>query len=83
MLALVDMAISWNVQGLGSPQKHLKVLRQLGHLKTDLALMQESQLREEDFHRLKRHWVGELLGSPSIGLLINAYSTLSDINTGL
>lgn len=59
--------ISWNVQGLRSPRKRIKILRHLHCLNTDIALLQEAHLKETDFHRMHTFWVGEVIGSPSHG----------------
>lgn len=57
--------ISWNVKGLRSPNKRIKILRYLKRLRPDIAFLQETHLAEEDFHRLAKLWVGQVLGSPS------------------
>lgn len=31
--------ISWNVKGLRSPHKHMKILRHLKHLQVDVAIL--------------------------------------------
>lgn len=59
--------VTWNIQGLRSPRKRSKILRHLKRLKADLALLQETHLAEEDFHRLKKWWVGEVVGSKARG----------------
>lgn len=59
--------LTWNVQGLRSPQKRSKILRHLHTLKVDIAFLQETHLPEKDFFRLKKLWVGEEVGSPAIG----------------
>lgn len=58
---------SWNVKGLKSPHKRGMVLRHLKKLRTDVALLQETHLPERDFQRMRKQWVGEVVGSPAIG----------------
>lgn len=60
-------SVTWNVQGLRFPQKRMKVLRHLKRLWADVALLQELHFREADFPRMKRLWVGEVVGSQSEG----------------
>lgn len=58
---------SWNVQGLRTPRKRMRVLRHLKMLKVDIALLQESHLAEKNFSRLKRLWVENVQGSLAKG----------------
>lgn len=58
---------SWNVKGLRSPNKRSKILRHLKKLDTDVALLQETHLAEKDLNRLKKTWVGEVIGSTGTG----------------
>lgn len=55
----------WNVKGLRSLTKKTKVLRHLKKLHTDIALLQETPLGTQDYFRLKKFWVGEVVGSPA------------------
>lgn len=48
----------WNVKGLRSPQKRMKVLRHLRKLKTDVAMLQETHLHSQDFFRMRKLWMG-------------------------
>lgn len=59
--------LSWNVQGLRSPNKRMQILRYLKKIKPDIALLQETNLRADTFFRLKKLWVGEVYGSPVKG----------------
>ncbi|XP_040285891.1 exodeoxyribonuclease-like [Bufo bufo] len=59
--------VTWNVKGLRSPHKRLMVLRHLKKLHADIALLQEMHLGAIDFRRMKKLWVGEVIGSPSDG----------------
>lgn len=59
--------VSWNVRGLGTPQKRSAVLRHLKQLQADIALLQETLLRVEDFPQMEKQWVGKAVGSPSGG----------------
>lgn len=45
--------------------KDSKVYGHLRRLRADIALLQETHLGESDFQRLKRLWVGQVIGSPS------------------
>lgn len=36
-------------------------------MRTDIAFLQETHLGEQDFQRLKKLWVGEVIGSPALG----------------
>lgn len=45
-------AITWNVKGLRSPNKWMKVIRLLKRYKLDAVFLQESHLPESDFQRL-------------------------------
>lgn len=58
---------TWNVKELRSPNKRSKVLRHLKKLGTDIALLHETHLAATDYYRLKKGWVGEVLGSPGSG----------------
>lgn len=66
--------VSWNVKGLCSPYKRIRVLRHLKKLKTNIAMLQETHLPAHGFHRMCKLWVGEVVGSPAIdrkaGILI-------------
>lgn len=55
--------VSWNVKGLRSTSKRMRVRRHLKRLRADVALLQETHLSEQDFHRMRRVWVGEVRGS--------------------
>lgn len=59
--------VSWNVQGMRSPNKRMRVLRHLRKLKADIALLQETHLGEQDYFRLRKLWVGKVFGSPAQG----------------
>lgn len=59
--------ISWNVKGLRSPNKRMKILRHLKRHKVNIALLQETHLQVEDYHRMRKLWVGEVVGSPALG----------------
>lgn len=52
---------------MGSPNKRMRIFRHLKTLKTDVALLQETHLKKEDYFRLKKLWVGEVYGSPAKG----------------
>lgn len=54
---------SWNVKGLNGPVKRGKILSHIKNLKTDIAFLQETHLRNSDQLRLKRHWVGQIFHS--------------------
>lgn len=43
------------------------ILRHLKILCTDIALLQETHLPKSDFNRMKKLWVGEVVGSPAVG----------------
>lgn len=58
--------ISWNIKGLRSPTKRMKILRHLKRLKADVALLQETHLEGKDFFRMQKLWVGKVVGSASI-----------------
>lgn len=62
----VQPFISWNVKGLRSPSKRASILLHLKQLKTDIALLQKTNLGQEDFVRMHRQWVGQVLGSPAV-----------------
>lgn len=59
--------VTWNVKGLKSPQKRGMILRHLKKLHTDIALLQETHLLQADFPRMRKLWVGDVVGSPAIG----------------
>lgn len=59
--------VSWNVKGLRSPNKRMKILRPLKCMREDVALLQEAHLAEQDFQCLKKLWVGEVFGFPASG----------------
>lgn len=54
---------SWNVKGLNGPVKRGKIFSYIKNLKTDIAFLQETHLRNSDQLRLKRHWVGQIFHS--------------------
>ncbi|XP_056391772.1 uncharacterized protein LOC130284889 [Hyla sarda] len=58
--------ITWNVKGLKSPQKRIKILRYLKCLGPDIVLLQETHLVEADFLRMQKLWVGRALGSSAV-----------------
>lgn len=72
--------VSWNVKGLRTPAKRLKILRHLKRLKMDIALLQETHLKSPDFQRMKKLWVGTVLGSDAsnrrAGVLILIHKNL-------
>lgn len=53
---------SWNVKGLWSPAKRMMSWRRLKKMKIDVAMLQETHLQENDFQRMCRLWVGEVVG---------------------
>ena len=67
----------------------MKILRHLKRLKADIALLQETHLSASDFPRMKKLWVGTVLGSEAVGrkagvlLLIhrNLPCTVQAVNT--
>lgn len=59
--------VTWNVKGLRSPHKQGMILRHLHKRHTDVALFQETHLPEKDFGRMKKRWVGEVVGSLAMG----------------
>lgn len=66
-LSMADMkVISWNVKGLCSPMKCMKVLHHLKRLRADIALLQETYLAEADFFWPKKLWVEEVVGYPAV-----------------
>lgn len=65
--AKMTRIVSWNVKGLRSPQKRAMVLKHLRKLGADIAILQETHLKKEDFFRMKKFWVGEVVGSPAQG----------------
>lgn len=54
--------ISWNVKGLRSPQKRMMVLRHLKKLRADIVLLQETHLGKDDLKRMRKLWVGKVIG---------------------
>lgn len=81
---------NWNVKGLNHPIKRSKVLTHLKNLKTDIAFLTETHMRNSDHVGLKRGWVGQVFHScfasksRGAGILINrsvlfaASETISD-----
>ena len=55
--------ISWNVKGLNGPVKRGRIFSHLRNLKTDIAFLQETHLRNLDQLRLKKQWVGQIFHS--------------------
>lgn len=45
----------------------MRVLRHLKKLKADIALLQETHMKAEDYFRLKKLWVGEVYGFLAVG----------------
>lgn len=56
--------ISWNVRELHSPYKRMKIIKHLKRLHTDIALLQDSYMSENDFHGIQILWVGKAIGAP-------------------
>lgn len=52
----------WNVKGLRSPFKRLKILCPVKRLKTDITLFQETHLTSPDLHHMKKLCIGTVLG---------------------
>lgn len=50
-----------------SKDSDTKILRSLKKLHVDVALLQETHLLTENFDRLKKNWVGEVIGFSGIG----------------
>lgn len=51
---MVDLNVfSWNVRGLNSPIKRTRCLQFMHHNNVDIALIQESHLKQEDVHRFQ------------------------------
>lgn len=63
-----------NVKGLRSSSKRASVLCHLKRMKADVAELQETHLRREDFVMMRKQWVGHVFGSPAVerkaGILI-------------
>lgn len=59
--------VSWNVKGLRTPNKRMQVLRHLKRLRPDVAMIQETHLREGELALMKKLWVGSVFGSASRG----------------
>lgn len=55
--------VSWNTKGLNTAMKRGRVLGHLKKLKTDIAFLQETHLRNQDHFRLRKGWVGQLFHS--------------------
>ena len=55
--------LSWNVKGTGHPIKRSRVLLHLKHLKTDIAFIQETHMRNTDHVRLRKSWVSQVFHS--------------------
>lgn len=58
--------VSWNVKGLRSHNKHMAILRHLKRLKADIALLQKTHLKTEDFNCMCKLWVRQVFGSPAV-----------------
>lgn len=59
--------VKWNVKDLHRPYKRASILRHLKRLKADISLLQETHLGQDDFIRMRKHWVGRVLGSAARG----------------
>lgn len=72
--------VSWKVKELQAPHKRLAILHHLKQLKTEIALLQETNLSLEDFNRMHKLWVGQVYGSASVkgkaGVLILSHKNL-------
>lgn len=55
--------VSWNIDGCHHGIKRKKILTYLKQKKTDIALIQESHLNDEESAKLKRDWVGQIFYS--------------------
>lgn len=63
----IKKIVSWNVKGLRSPYKLMKILRHSQWVRTDVALLQETHLDAADFFRMKRLWVRQVLVLALVG----------------
>lgn len=59
--------MSWNVKGLRSPYKLMKIHKHSQWVRTDVALLQEAHLDAADFFRMKRLWIRQVLVSAAVG----------------
>lgn len=59
--------VSWNIKGLRSLHKWMKVLRYLKRLQPDVVFLQKTHLKTEDFQRMNKLWVALVFGSSAVG----------------
>lgn len=73
--------VSWNINGCGNPVKQKKVLLYLKRRQADLALIQETHLRDDEAKKFKRDWVGQVyyssFSSEKNGVLILVHKRLN------
>ncbi len=53
----------WNVDGLNSPVKRMRILCHLAKLQSEIALLQETHLTQAEAAKLKQKWVGQVYHS--------------------
>lgn len=63
---LIMKIVSWNVKGLRSSNKRMKILSFQKRYHPDIVFLQETHLTEADFYRMNKLWVGQTYGSPVV-----------------
>lgn len=54
---------TWNIRGIHHPVKRKKILTYLKKEEVDIALLQETHLKDTEHEKLKREWVGQVFFS--------------------